>query len=207
MNLLEWSSVFLVCLLGAMTPGPSLLVVLNQAASSGRAAAVVTSISHALGIGIWAVITVFGLVYTLVEAPLVARTVSYLGAIYLIYLGLKTWRSNQGVTNASLESRVNSQGLLHAAQDGLVIALLNPKAGLFFLAFFSQFVEVGQTSNIHLILVAIAILVDAVWYIFVSISTTTPTVLAALKRHQIFLNRLMAIVLLVVASLVIIQSS
>ena len=61
MTLATWFSLLAICCLGAMSPGPSLAVVLRHTISNGRAHGMVTAISHAAGVAIWALLTVWGL--------------------------------------------------------------------------------------------------------------------------------------------------
>ena len=67
MSLMLWGSLFLVCLMGAMSPGPSLAVVLRETVRNSRWHGVVAGLSHALGVGLWAFLTVHGLALLVTE--------------------------------------------------------------------------------------------------------------------------------------------
>ena len=72
-----WLSLFTVCLLGAMSPGPSLAMVAKHSLAGGRANGLATAWAHALGIGIYAFITLIGLAVVLHQSPLLFKTISY----------------------------------------------------------------------------------------------------------------------------------
>nr|WP_315981148.1 LysE family transporter [Aliamphritea spongicola] len=63
MSLLTWLSLVAVCCLGAMSPGPSLAVVLRHALSNSTRHAVVAALSHAIGVAMWAMLTIWGWLY------------------------------------------------------------------------------------------------------------------------------------------------
>jgi len=133
-----WLSLFVVCLLGAMTPGPSLNVILNVVTENGRLHGIVASWSHAIGVGLYALLSVTGLAYLLEQSPLLFKTLSWLGALYLLWLGIKAWIAASNSLTEHQHKTTNN--LLSSALQGGLISLLNPKLGLFFIALFSQFV-------------------------------------------------------------------
>jgi len=71
-------------------------------------------------------------------------TVKFAGAIYLIYLGIRQWRSKRSVFAKSIETSKHSQGKRKSFVQGLLVAISNPKAILFFTAFFPQFVDLSK---------------------------------------------------------------
>ena len=91
-----------ICLLGAMTPGPSVVVILGVATRSGARAAVLASWTHALGVALWAFLTLYGWRLIVTHAPWAAQTISLLGAGYLIYLAYQMW-SEASVLNPHIE--------------------------------------------------------------------------------------------------------
>lgn len=83
MTFTVWLSLFTICILGAMSPGPSLAIVAKHALAGGRANGLATSWAHAFGIGIYAFVTLIGLAVVLQQSPLLFKTISYAGAGYL----------------------------------------------------------------------------------------------------------------------------
>ena len=138
MTLTTWLSLVAICCLGAMSPGPSLAVVLRHTVSNGRAHGIATALSHTVGVALWALLTVWGLAVVVVEWPLMYKFLTYAGAAYLMWMGIKALRSN-GVRPMNVEQA--SAPISTAARDGLMVSLLNPKLAFFFIALFSQFVS------------------------------------------------------------------
>ena len=93
MTITTWLSLVAICCLGAMSPGPSLAVVLRHTISNGRTHGIVTAVSHAAGVALWALLTIWGLALLVVEWPLVYRLLTYAGAGYLMWMGIKALRA------------------------------------------------------------------------------------------------------------------
>ncbi|MGF1761458.1 LysE family translocator [Photobacterium sagamiensis] len=204
MTLSIWLSLLMICILGAMSPGPSLAVVAKHSLAGGRTHGIATSWAHALGVGGYALLTLLGLAVVLKQSPTLFMFISYAGAAYLAYLGLNALRSKGGV--AAKLSAGEKASLSEAARDGLMISLLNPKLALFFIALFSQFVAVGTEASSRAIIVATPLLVDGLWYTFIAIVLSNPSVLATLRTKAQLIDRLSGIVLILLAFRVVWQA-
>ena len=124
----------------------------------------------AVAVGLYALMAVLGLAAVFKLYPLIGKTFVYAGALYLAYLGFKilTARSandNQPSPSASIERNpVNFEGVKQA----FLIAFLNPKLAVFFLALFSQFIPAqGAGLELTLILVGTVLIIDMLWYLVV----------------------------------------
>ncbi len=197
MTLAIWFSLLLVSMLGAMSPGPSLATVVKHTLSGRRVNGIVAAWAHSIGIGFYALITVIGLAVVLQQFPLVFKTISYLGAGYLIYLGYAALRSNGGIA-AKLASG-QPVSLIESAKEGLLISLLNPKIALFFLALFSQFVTLGNDPLDKSIMVLTPIIVDGLWYTIVSCLLSVAGVVDKLRQQAKWIDRLSGVVLIALA--------
>ncbi|MBV1790045.1 LysE family translocator [Marinobacterium sp. D7] len=188
MSWMLWGSLLLVCLMGAMSPGPSLAVVLRETVRNSRWHGVVAGLSHALGVGLWAFLTVHGLALLVTGQQLVFTALSWAGAAYLAWMGIQAWRhaGEAGVLDTG-EAQVHS--LLGAARAGAVISLLNPKLALFFMALFSQFVSADQSSLAQWVMILTATLVDGAWYALVALLLSHPRLLKALRRRAKWVER------------------
>lgn len=197
MTLSVWLSLFLVSLLGAMSPGPSLVMVSKHVLAGGRLHGLVVAWAHAVGIGIYAFVTLIGLAVVLQQSPVLFKTISYAGALYLAYLGFNALRSNGGVA-ARLEAG-RAVSLWVAAREGLMISLLNPKIALFFIALFSQFVAVGEELTSRAIIIATPFMVDGLWYSLITFLLSTPAVLNVIRTKATLIDRLSGVVLIALA--------
>lgn len=193
MTLATWFSLLAICCLGAMSPGPSLAVVLRHTISNGRAHGMITAISHAAGVAIWALLTVWGLAVLVVEWPLVYQLLTYAGALYLMWMGIKALRSKGA---GPLHVEPVKAPISEAARDGLMVSLLNPKLAFFFIALFSQFVSAELVLADKLIMMGTASVIDAVWYIIVALVLSHSQVLKKLQSKSATIDKISGVILL-----------
>ncbi|HBN49387.1 MULTISPECIES: LysE family translocator [Thalassospira] len=205
MTFAAWLSVATICILGAMTPGPSLAVVLRYSVGQSRQAGFACAVAHGLGVGFYAVITMTGLGILFQTVPAFRNIVSVLGALYLIYLAIRAWRA--AGSGARFESDQNGQvadTMTQAARDGFMIAFLNPKIALFFLALFSQFVSPEFEWGGKFLLAFTAAGIDAAWYCLVAVGLSHGAVLPWLRAHSMWIERIIAVLFVVIAMRVLI---
>ncbi|WP_237057039.1 LysE family translocator [Microbulbifer sediminum] len=167
MDLVAWLSLAGICALGAMSPGPSLLIILRGAATGVRPG-IAAALAHGAGVGIYAVLTALGLAVLITQSPLLFGILQWGGAAMLLYLGWKALRARapdpdrKPAEVAPLSSR-------RAALQGFGIAFFNPKIAVFFTALFSQFVAEQQAFGVKLGMAALAAGIDAIWYSLVTL--------------------------------------
>lgn len=125
-------------------PGPTVLLVVSYALSRGRRSAWATVPGVALGDLTAMTASLLGLGAILATSATLFTTLKWIGAAYLIYLGIKTWRAEPApllaVEEATARSRVSITG--HA----YVVTALNPKSIAFYVAFLPQFVDPNRAS-------------------------------------------------------------
>ena len=197
MSFEDWLQVAIVCLLGAMSPGPSLLLVIRTTTAAGRFQGVMVGVGHGLGVGLYALIAATGLALILAAAPSFYSTVSWLGAGFLAWLGFQLWK-------ASLSKKIdkNDNATVRRANgfvQGFAIAFLNPKIAAFFLALFSQFVR-PEAGGIEKGLMAVtAGLIDMGWYVLVALMLTGSGLVYWLRKNNVLVDRAMGSLLLLIA--------
>lgn len=146
-------------------PGPSVLYITARSIDQGRKAGLVSVFGNALGSAILAICAASGLSVILASSAVAFNIVKYLGAAYLIYLGLRRLLSNDD----HILTVNQCKKLSHIFFQGTFVAVLNPKTALFFLAFLPQFVDVsrgniwGQTLLLGLTLVGLGIFTDSIY--------------------------------------------
>lgn len=197
MTLTVWLSLFTICLLGAMSPGPSLAMVAKHSLAGGRKNGLATAWAHAFGIGIYAFITIIGLAVVLHQSPLLFKIVSYAGALYLLYLGWNALRSKGGVA-AKLESG-ETTSVWQSAREGFLISLLSPKIALFFIALFGQFVAAGHDVASKAVIVMTPFVVDGLWYTLMTCLLSSALLLDRIRSKAQLIDRLSGVVLILLA--------
>jgi threonine/homoserine/homoserine lactone efflux protein len=140
----EWSSLgffVLAALVLLLTPGPAVLYIVTRSIDQGRRAGLVS----VLGVHVGTLAHIFaaaaGLSALLAASATAFSVVKYLGAAYLIYIGVRRLLDRSA---KSLAAPGEPKRLRRAFLDGVVVNVLNPKTGLFFLAFLPQFVSVSR---------------------------------------------------------------
>jgi threonine/homoserine/homoserine lactone efflux protein len=119
-------------------PGPAIMYIVSRSIGQGRAAGLVSAGGIATGTLFHVAAATVGLSALLASSALAFQFVKYLGAAYLIYLGIRVLRSGDA---QMLEAAQGEQRLMRVFSQGVLVNLLNPKTALFFLAFLPQFVD------------------------------------------------------------------
>jgi len=128
-----------------ISPGPSILYILSRSLGQGREAGLVSVLGLATATLIHAVAMALGLSTLLLYSPVAFSVVKYLGAAYLIYLGVSALLSRRAIHAASTANAAPlSLGAVY--RQGVVTDLLNPKVALFFISFLPQFVDPSASS-------------------------------------------------------------
>jgi threonine/homoserine/homoserine lactone efflux protein len=152
-------------LLLLITPGPAVLYIVTRSMDQGRRAGLVSMLGVHAGTLVHVAAAAAGLSALLMASATAFSVVKYLGAGYLIYLGVRRLLDRSTLT----ADRPPAVSLRRAFVDGFVVNLLNPKTALFFLAFLPQFADVGrgqvgvQILVLGLIFVALGLVTDGLY--------------------------------------------
>ena len=201
MSLIVFMQVFFVCLFGAMSPGPSMAVVINNAVFKNRYHGVLTSIGHGLGITIYAIFAVIGIGLIINTNILIFNGMKIISIMFLIYLGLKAITNKEKVNfeNKELSGRATS------FFQGLSIAILNPKILVWFVAIYSQFMSKSNDFLFNTYLVLIAGVIDTCWYILLTIMATSDVALRYLKSKSDILQKLLGFIFIMIGMVLILD--
>ncbi len=186
MTLITFAQVLTVCLLGAMSPGPSMAVVINNAIFKGRYNGILTSIGHGIGIAVYAAFAVIGLGFIIKTNALIFNSLKILSIIFLIFIGVKSV-INKGKLNFGKKNlKKNTISFL----QGFSISILNPKILVWFTAVYSQFMSSDNELIFNIYLISIAGIIDAFWYIFLSLAVTTASALSFFQTKIILIQKI-----------------
>ena len=184
-----------VCFVGAMSPGPSLALVLQASVTSSRRAGLLVAVSHGVGIFVWAILTASGMGLLLMEWPEVYSALQVIGCMYLVYLGARGLLLSSNSDQTGFENDTPLRPIL----DGFLIAITNPKIAFFFLALFSQFVRVQADWTEKVIMASTAAIIDALWYGLVAVVFSSGLVTSYLKAKKVIIDRTFGIILIALA--------
>ncbi|MGV3614288.1 MAG: LysE family translocator [Fimbriimonas sp.] len=133
----------LAAILLAITPGPGLAYVAARTVAGGRSEGIASSFGNALGGLVHVIAAALGLSFLITQSAVAYSVVKYLGAAYLIYLGIRTLRSRASSAEVPTVPRT---GVRKALRDGILVEALNVKTAIFFLAFIPQFVSASAPT-------------------------------------------------------------
>lgn len=191
-----WLSLAAVCAMGAISPGPSLAMVLRHTLGGGRVPGMVAATTHAIGVGLYALLTVWGLGAVIVHQPLLFTLITWGGAAYLVWLGVKALNAGRVAT---LQPDAVRTTRVQAAREGMLVAMGNPKLILFFVALLSQFVNPQMDMAAKAIIVTTAMVIDGAWYVLVAVALSHSSVLPWLQARGHWINRLTGALLIALA--------
>ena len=201
MSLFNFFQIFFVCLLGAMSPGPSMVVVINNAIFKNRYNGILTSIGHGIGIGIYAFFAVVGVGLIIKTNIIVFNGIKIISIFFLVYMGIKSILSKN---NLDFSEGNKKEGLSSFIQ-GFIISILNPKIFIWFVAIYSQFMSSENDFIFNSYLVLTASIVDAAWYIFLTFIVTSDKVLRFLKNKSIIIHRVIGILFIIISAMLLID--
>ena len=168
MTFIFWLQFATVCIAGAMSPGPSLALIIRNSSRFNRFAGIIAAIGHGLGMGVYAIFAVTGLSFILSNNIYIFNSIQIAGIILLFFFGLSfVMQKEKGLNDNNEHQNFNS------FMQGFAISILNPKILIWFSAVFSQFVFIDSNLFINTVLVVTAAGIDCLWYILVAIIVTS----------------------------------
>lgn len=199
MLITQWASLVLICFLGAATPGPSLLVIMRVALTSGRREGLLAAWCHAAAIGCYAVLSLWVFAGAQMLGSVWFWGLAIAGQCWLLYLGVSTLRSAMRQWTQRHQTQATATPAAdHAARwyQGLIIGLLNPKIWLFFTAVFSPFVNTVETTWP---LALVPFLIDGIWYTIVVFGLTLSRLANGLQRVRHYFDGTLGLLLCALA--------
>jgi len=140
-TLAHWSTFLVAAVLLNLTPGPDITYVLAHTVSNGQRAGFAALFGVWSGLFLHVLFAALGLSAIIATSATAFLLVKWAGAIYLVWLGIQAFRSNSPSNGVEMSFTKSSGTKIY--QQGVLVAVLNPKVAFFFLAFLPQFVEVG----------------------------------------------------------------
>lgn len=188
--LLELASLMAVFSFAIVAPGADTAMVMRQAMVHGRRAAILTSVGIGTSLMFHVSYTILGLGIIISQSLLLFGIVKWVGAAYLIYMGVMALRAGKtDLDPVAGEAAAPRQGAFRAFGLGFLANALNPKPVLFFLSIFSALVSASTPGMMKfgygLVMAACLI----AWFVGVSFFMTTPRMRAVFSRMSKWINR------------------
>ena len=201
MTFLLFMQITFVCLLGAMSPGPSMMVVINNSIFKNKFNGILSALGHGFGIGVYALFAVIGIGLIIKANFYLFIILKTLSIIFLFFLGIQALvKKNQ----VKFNERSVKDGIQSFFQ-GLGISILNPKILIWFLAIYSQFMSLNNDVLFNLSLVLIASTVDALWYILLVNLVTSKNILELVKNKSYLIQKIVGCLFIVLSIILLID--
>ena len=150
MNMEIWIPFALASTLILIIPGPTIILVISQSVTHGRRSVVPLVAGVLLGDFTAMILSILGLGAVLSASAALFAIFKWIGALYLIYLGIKLWKSNP--ENNSIQYNAKNTSARSLLKSSFIVTALNPKSIAFFVAFLPQFIDPLKPTFIQLIL-------------------------------------------------------
>ena len=195
-----WAALAIVFALGAMSPGPSLAVVLRNTMTGGRSQGIYTGIGHGIGIGIYAFLAAQGIATALSANEHVEQVLRWGGVVILLWLGttfLRHAMAERGDEEDQAEQHAPSDRI--GFIQGFSIALLNPKIMAWMLALYSPFIEADFPMETLIGMGLLGMSIDGAWYVTVATVLTTGDRAERLKSNAHLIDGAMGVLMFLFA--------
>ena len=205
MSASDWSSLALICILGASSPGPSLAVVLAISRLQGRRGGCAAAVGHGLGIFLYASLAAASLSYILKQHGHLFQIVQIAGALMLVWMGVRLLMA----TRRRAENRpaeTPRPALTQSFRQGFAIAVFNPKIAAFFASLFSQYLGEGQSTGLHLAMAAVAGAIDMIAYVIVVMLATTRVAVRIFTEFASFNDQILGVFLSGFGAILLVQN-
>ena len=200
MTLIFWFQFAAVCIAGAMSPGPSLALIIRNSTKYNRLGGIMSAIGHGLGMGIYGIFAVTGLIIIMTTNIYIFKSIQIAGIIFLFIFGILFIIQKNEELNIE-----NNQNKLNSFLQGFSISILNPKILIWFSAVFSQFVRSDSTFLTNSILVITASAIDCIWYVVVALIVTSYGLKDFFQKRINAIQKISGTVLVLISILLIIN--
>ncbi|MBI6871576.1 LysE family translocator [Clostridium aciditolerans] len=152
-----------------LTPGADTMYILGNSMSNGKKAGIMSALGISTGCIVHTILAALGLSVILAKSALAFNIIKYLGAAYLVYLGIRSFMSKSSLLIHNGDNEKSSFKNIYF--QGIITNVLNPKVALFFLAFLPQFINPNNTYGAlpFLLLGCTFIITGTIWCIILAV--------------------------------------
>ncbi len=156
MSIEIWISFVLAVIVLCFSPGPTTFLVMGQSLTHGKKSVIPLVTGVLLGDAISMSLSFAGLGALLSTSAVLFSAFKWIAAVYLIYLGVKAWRTK--ISQGNVESVSVEKAKIKIFKEALVVTALNPKGIIFFIAFFPLFMDAGKAVLPQMLIMAFSFL-------------------------------------------------
>lgn len=187
--MLELLSVLSITILAVISPGADFAMITRNSLIYGKSAGLVSSFGIAIGVQLHVLYTIIGVGLLLKTLPELFLVIKVIGALYLIYIGYKTFTLSQLKLNSS-NNNYPAISNFEAFKSGFLTNALNPKTTLFIVSLFTQVVGSSTPIIIQVLYGIFISFAHFLWFSTVSVFLSTPHIRNKLLKKQQIINRI-----------------
>lgn len=176
-------------LIGAISPGPSFVLVSRIAMTSSRRDGLAAALGMGIGGAIFATLALAGVSAILTQVDWLYLILKFAGGAYLIYLGLRIWRGAREPFDISGPAVLSKTSRLRAFSFALVTQLSNPKTAVVYAGIFAALLPAASALWLLLALPPLIFVVEAGWYAFVAMAFSAKGMRSAYLGSKIWIDR------------------
>jgi len=186
-----------VLVLGAMTPGPSLVLVVRNTIFGGRWYGIITGIGHGIGFSIYAFAAATGIAVVVGNYPEITGMLHITGFVVLLYLAINFLRVSSTKNRVDAGDRdLSDRRLSIAFIQGFSLAFFNPKILAWMLTMFVPFIEPSMNTQTLIGMGFLGLFTDGGWYVTVATILSQGRLLEVIRQHEVVVTRAIGLVLL-----------
>ena len=187
-----------IALLGAISPGPDFVVITQNSLRYGKKVGIYTALGVAASCLVHATYCVVGIDFIVDYSAVLFTILKYVGAAYMIYLGIKGLRA-QPITHDSHETSQTSHCLsvLAAFKKGFLVNILNVKLILFYISMFTLVIDPETPKTIQMLYGIEFSLIGFIWFSLLTIILNNPLLKKRLLAVQHWVERCLGVVLII----------
>ncbi|MEH7035976.1 LysE family translocator [Priestia megaterium] len=190
--------IFLIGILSGLSPGPDFFLVMKNSLGFGRRIGIATALGVASALFVHVTYTILGFTYIIEKFPSIFIAIKVAGSLYLLWLGFHAIRSvKQNKEQAENELKINTdKNVKQGFREGFICNVLNPKAALFFLSIFSQFISSDTASWVRWIYGTEIVVAVGLWFTFISTVISYQKFRDYYERYSYWLDRCLGAILI-----------
>ncbi|HPD82552.1 MAG: LysE family transporter [Alphaproteobacteria bacterium] len=187
--LLNWFLLIGIFTMALASPGPDFVIAVRNSILYSRKIGIITAIGFALGVSVHMTYTLLGLAVLISQSVILFNLIKYAGAAYLFYIGFNALKSRGFEETTSQRAQQKTMNPLRALWNGFLTNALNPKATLFFMAVFSQFINPETPFSIQIIYALTCVVMTGIWFSLVAMVLTHPKIKAKFLQLTKWIDR------------------
>jgi len=183
------ASITMVVLIGAVSPGPSFLLVARVSISQSRRNGIFAAIGMGVGGAAFAMLALLGLKAVFISVPWLYIVLKVLGGTYLVYIGVQIWRGASAPLNVQLVDHQEHRTGWNSYITALFTQLSNPKPAVFYGSIFAALLPDTASWQFSLLLLVLVFLIETAWYCVVALLLSSAAPRTAYLRSKFWIDR------------------